>query len=41
MNPEASYYAYPILMKAGVKVMVYSGDADAIVPITGTVAWIK
>jgi serine carboxypeptidase-like clade 2 len=41
VNPEGSYYIYPILIKAGLKVMVYSGDADAIVPITGTVAWIK
>lgn len=41
VNPEGSYYIYPILIKAGLKVLVYSGDADAIVPITGTVAWIK
>ena len=41
INPEGSYYLYPRLIKSGLKIMVYSGDADAIVPITGTVFWVR
>jgi serine carboxypeptidase-like clade 2 len=39
-NPEGSYYLYPQLIDAGLKIMVYTGDQDAMVPITGTKKWI-
>ena len=41
INPEGSYYLYNGLIKAGLKVLVYSGDADAMVPITGTKFWLR
>lgn len=37
---NASIWIYPILMKEGLRVWVYSGDVDADVPITGTLAWL-
>eukprot|EP01112_Ceratiomyxa_fruticulosa_P009891 TRINITY_DN2595_c0_g4_i1.p1 TRINITY_DN2595_c0_g4~~TRINITY_DN2595_c0_g4_i1.p1 ORF type:complete len:458 (+),score=77.75 TRINITY_DN2595_c0_g4_i1:73-1446(+) len=32
---------YQFLLKAGIKILVYSGDVDAIVPVTGTRLWIE
>ena len=40
MDENATYSMYPILMKAGYKIWVYSGDVDADVPITGTLKWL-
>lgn len=39
--PNASIWIYPIMMKEGLRVWVYSGDVDADVPITGTLAWLN
>ena len=36
MDPAASYDIYPNLIKAGIRIWVYSGDVDANVPIVGT-----
>jgi serine carboxypeptidase-like clade 2 len=41
INPEASYYLYKELRAAGLKILVYSGDADGMVPITGTRFWLS
>lgn len=40
MNPNASEWIYPLLIKQGLRVWVYSGDVDANVPITGTINWV-
>lgn len=38
---NASYWAYPILINNGYKIMVYSGDTDGIVPTLGSIRWIQ
>jgi serine carboxypeptidase-like clade II len=39
MEREASYGYLPELVKSGLRIFYYSGDLDAIVPITGTIHW--
>ena len=29
IDPRGSYYLYPELIKAGLKILIYSGDVDA------------
>lgn len=41
MNANASIWIYPILLKADLRIWVYSGDVDADVPITGTLWWLN
>jgi len=41
MDPRASYYLYSKLMKNSVRILHFSGDVDAVVPITGTLFWIN
>lgn len=41
MNSNASIWIYPHLIKAGLRIWIYSGDVDANVPITGTLNWIN
>jgi len=38
---NASYWAYPILIKNQYKILVFSGDTDGCVPTIGTMRWIK
>jgi serine carboxypeptidase-like clade II len=38
---NASYYLYPSLVAAGLRIWIYSGDTDAAVPITGTTTWLQ
>jgi hypothetical protein len=42
MFSNASIWLYPILMRENppIRIWVYSGDADANVPISGTLDWI-
>lgn len=37
---NASIWIYPELIKNNLRIWVYSGDVDADVPITGTLAWL-
>jgi len=39
--PNASYWAYPIILQAGVRAMFYSGDIDGSVPTLGSIRWIQ
>ncbi len=41
ISEEASYWIYPQLVKAGLKIVVEAGDADASVPIKGTLFWLN
>ena len=41
VGEKQSYYLYPLLMQEKLKILVYSGDHDADVPITGTLTWLK
>ena len=36
-----SLFAYPTLLKAGIRVWTYTGDADADIPFNSTIDWIK
>jgi serine carboxypeptidase-like clade 2 len=38
---NGSYYLYKPLIKSGLKILIYSGDSDAAVPVNGTRKWIK
>lgn len=40
-DPRGSYYLYPKLMSNGIRILSFSGDVDAVVPITGTLYWIE
>jgi len=39
-NANASFWAYPILLEAGIRIMFYSGDVDGSVPTIGSQRWI-
>ena len=39
--PEGSVWTYPTLIKEGLRILVYSGDTDAIVPFNGNQKWIQ
>lgn len=41
VEPLATYYTLTNLVKAGLKIIYYSGDNDAIVPIQGTLYWFQ
>ncbi|CAG9327620.1 unnamed protein product [Blepharisma stoltei] len=37
---RGSIYVYPYLLNSGIKIRIYSGDTDSVVPVTGTIRWI-
>ena len=41
MQEKGSIWAYPTLLKEGIKILVYNGDTDVVVPFNGNQAWIK
>ena len=41
IQDKGSIWVYPTLLKEGIRILVYSGDTDAIVPFNGNQAWIK
>jgi serine carboxypeptidase-like clade I len=38
---RGSYFLYPKIISAGIKILVYSGDTDGAVPFNGTQKWIS
>ncbi|KAM3141577.1 hypothetical protein pb186bvf_006182 [Paramecium bursaria] len=40
IDPRGSYYLYPKMIQNKIKILKFSGDIDAVVPITGTLFWI-
>lgn len=41
MESRAAFTTLPNLVKYGLKIYYYSGDFDAMVPIQGTIDWLK
>ena len=41
IQDKGSIWAYPTLLKEGIRILLYSGDTDAIVPFNGNQAWIR
>ena len=40
MQKKGSIWAYPTLIKSGIRILIYSGDTDMSVPFNGNQAWI-
>ncbi|CAD8159544.1 unnamed protein product [Paramecium octaurelia] len=40
VNPKGSYYLYPKILKNQIRILKFSGDVDAVVPLTGTMFWV-
>ena len=38
---EGSVWTYPTLIKEGIRILIYSGDTDVVVPYNGNQAWIQ
>ena len=41
IKDRGSIWAYPTLIKEGIRILVYSGDTDAVVPFNGNQKWIR
>ena len=41
VQEKGSIWAYPIIIKEGIRVLIYNGDTDMSVPFNGNQAWIK
>jgi len=41
MSDKASYFLYPDLIKAGLRIWITVGDVDGSVPVVGTLQWIE
>ena len=40
-SDEGSIWTYPTLIKAGLRILIFSGDTDVVVPYSGNQLWIK
>ena len=38
---DGSIWTYPYLIKEGIRILVYSGDTDVVVPFNGNQQWIQ
>ena len=38
---KGSIWVYPTLLKEGIRILIYNGDTDAVVPFNGNQIWIK
>jgi serine carboxypeptidase-like clade II len=36
-----TFYLYPKLLASGLKIWLYAGDTDAVVPFNGTITWLE
>ena len=41
IQDKGSIWAYPTLLREGIRILIFSGDTDAIVPFNGNQKWIK
>jgi carboxypeptidase C (cathepsin A) len=41
MQEKGSIWAYPTLLKEGIRILFYTGDTDVLVPFNGSQKWIK
>ena len=41
MQDKGSIWAYPTIIKEGIRILIYSGDTDMAVPFNGNQAWIQ
>ena len=41
IQEKGSIWAYPTIIKSGIRVLIYNGDTDMAVPFNGNQAWIK
>ncbi len=41
IQDKGSIWAYPTLISSGIRILIYSGDTDMVVPFNGNQGWIE